>query len=411
MDRANDRLFALEPRVGRWLFIPVGIAVLMCLGSVYSWSVFKKPLQAELQLTATQAMLPFTLALTFYAAAMPVAGFVIARIGPRLTTIIGGLVVAAGYLLASVATDITLIVLSYGVIAGAGVGIAYGAPLAVSARWFPDRKGLAVGMTVVGFGLSPVVSAPLASLLIDSLGVRAALRAFGLGMLVLVPALAMLLRLPRGPLPFAAGLPRAQADARDLPPTMLGSRAFYGLWVCFALGTMIGLSAIGISSPVGEELVHIPTQTAAFAVAIFALCNGLSRPLGGWLIDRFPPHRIAAGTYLVILVACGLMKTAGRGDVATYLAAFCLFWACLGGWLAIAPATTLRLFDPDRYTQNYGIVFTAYGVGAIVGTLLTGTIRDLTGSYGRAFDLMAFLAVLGIVASLTLLRPRPARDR
>jgi OFA family oxalate/formate antiporter-like MFS transporter len=116
---------------------------------------------------------------------------------------------------------------------------------------------------------------------------------------------------------------------------------------------------------------------------------------------------VAIGAYSLVLVACVLMVHAQAGQVATYLIAFCLFWFCLGGWLAIAPTTTLRFFNPDRYAQNYGLVFTAYGVGALVGTLVTGQIRDGWGSYTYAFYPMALLAIVGIgVASVLLKRDR-----
>ena len=98
------------------------------------------------------------------------------------------------------------------------------------------------------------------------------------------------------------------------------------------------------------------------------------------------------------------MVNAGPGQGATYIVAFCLFWFCLGGWLAMAPTITLRFFDPERYAQNYGIVFSAYGVGALIGTLVTGRIRDLFGSYNYAFYLMALFAIAGIVVACTMLK-------
>ncbi|MEO0644926.1 MAG: MFS transporter, partial [Cyanobacteria bacterium J06650_10] len=116
------------------------------------------------------------------------------------------------------------------------------------------------------------------------------------------------------------------------------------------------------------------------------------------------PHYVAIATYTLILVASLLMAKVQAGQITVYLFSFCLLWFCLGGWLAIAPTTTLKFFNPERYAQNYGIVFTAYGVGAIVGTLATGQIRDWFGSYTYVFYLMALLAVIGIVIASLLLR-------
>ncbi|MEM9006550.1 MAG: MFS transporter, partial [Cyanobacteria bacterium P01_F01_bin.86] len=190
------RLFGLPAEQGRWLLIPLGTSVLLCLGNVYSWSVFRKPLESELAINATQSLLPYTLALVFYATFVSVAGFCIPRIGPRLTTAIGGVILGIGYLLSSMATNIGMMSLTYGVIAGTGVGIAYGVPMAVVARWFPDKKGLAVGLTIIGFGLSPLITAPLANQLIDAYTVRPTLRILGLTFMVIILGIAIALKLP-----------------------------------------------------------------------------------------------------------------------------------------------------------------------------------------------------------------------
>jgi len=139
------KVLGLPAVKGRWLLIPLGMSVLLCLGTVYSWSIFRKPLEAELNLSATASLLPYTVALVFYAASMPIAGFYIPRVGTRRMTAMGGIIVGLGYILASFAGQIETIILTYGVIAGTGVGIAYGVPMAVAARWFPDKKRFSGG--------------------------------------------------------------------------------------------------------------------------------------------------------------------------------------------------------------------------------------------------------------------------
>ncbi|MEB3312887.1 MAG: OFA family MFS transporter [Cyanobacteriota bacterium] len=411
MDDSYDQhpvtLFGLPATRGRWLLIPLGMAVLLCLGTVYSWSIFRKPLEAELAIGATQSLLPYTVALVCYATLMPMAGFYMLRIGPRRMTALGGLVVGGGYILASLANHIGAITLTYGVINGAGVGIAYGVPMAVVARWFPDRKGLAVGLTIVGFGLSPLITAPLANRLIEALGVRPTLRILGMVFAVVIVAIATTLKLPpRAWHPVSGSAAQLnQIRSQVYPPHLLKSRAFYGLWLCYIIGALVGLSAIGISGPVGEEIIQVEPTVAASSVALFALFNGVSRPLCGWLTDRYRPHQVAIASYSLIVVACILMINAQPGQVLTYLIAFSLFWFCLGGWLALAPTATLRLFDPEHYAQNYGIVFTAYGIGALLGTLIAGQIRDWLGSYTYAFYPMALLAIVGIGLATWLLKP------
>lgn len=404
-DRSELTLFGLPAQQGRWLMIPLGMSVLLCLGSVYSWSVFRKPLEGELNIGATESLLPYTVALVFYAVMMPIAGFYITRIGSRIVTAIGGMIVGMGYILSSFANNIVAMTLTYGLIAGTGVGIAYGVPMAVVARWFPDKKGLAVGLTIIGFGLSPLITAPLAKGLIDAYSVRETLRILGIAFTLIILAIATTLKMP--PKDWQPAQPLSPASCTlpsAYPGNMLKTRSFYGLWICYSIGTFVGLSAIGISSPVGEEMINIDPALAASSVSLFALFNGISRPLFGWLTDRFQPRHVAIVSYTLVLIACILMLNAQEGQVATYLIAFCLFWASLGGWLAMAPTTTLRLFNPDNYAQNYGIVFTAYGVGALLGTLIAGQIRDWFGSYTYAFYPMIFLAIVGIVVASLLLK-------
>ncbi len=400
------KLFGQPPEQGRWLLIPLGMMVLLCLGTVYSWSVFRKPLEAELNLSATASLLPYTVALLCYALTMPIAGFYIPRLGTRRLTVLGGITVGIGYCLASFADTITGIVLTYGVIAGIGVGIAYGVPMVVMARWFSDRKGLAVGLTIVGFGLSPLITAPLAQYLIERYQVRLTLLVLGLTFAVVIGAIATTMKLPPpGWQPNTQAMTQSGSKLpKSYPPVMLKSCSFYALWSCYTIGTFVGLSAIGISSPVAEEIIQIDPQVAAASVSLFALFNGLSRPLFGWLSDRFQPRYVAISTYVLMLIACILMVKAQQGQVANYLIAFSLFWFCLGGWLALAPTTTLRLFNPEDYAQNYGIVFTAYGVGALLGTLVAGQFRDGFGSYTYAFYPMGGLAILGLLLATFLLK-------
>lgn len=406
----NTDIFGLPAEKGRWLLIPLGMTVLLCLGSVYSWSVFRNTIESEFNIGATQSLLPYTVALVFYAALMPIAGFYIPRLGTRTTTTIGGMFVGTGYILSSFANSIEMMTFTYGFIAGTGVGIVYGVPMAVVAKWFPDKKGLAVGLTIIGFGLSPLITAPLANSLIDIYSVKPTLRILGIAFTAIILSIAIVLKMPPTDWHPQNNLTTEAQNNQtfNYPPKPLKSRSFYGLWICYAIGTLVGLSAIGISSSVGQEIININPKLAASSVSLFALFNGLSRPLFGWLSDRFKPHYVAIASYTIILIACILMLNAQEGQVATYLVSFCLFWFCLGGWLAIAPTTTLKFFNPDRYAQTYGLVFTAYGVGALLGTMATGQIRDWFGSYIYAFYPMALLAMIGIVvASVLLKRDRP----
>lgn len=395
-----QRIFGLPASVGRWIHVLLGLLSLLCMGTAYSWTIFRAPLQELFGIQSSASLAPFTVLLVCYAVCMPLAGPWIERLGPRPVMVAGGLLVGLGYFLAGFATSITGVVVAYGILAGAGVGIAYGVPLAVSARWFPDQKGLALGITVIGFGLSPLVTAPLAKSLILAVGPMGAFQVLGILFTVLILLVAALLRFPppgwhpRG-IPLGPSAGAALAASEDRP---LWKRAeFRTLWICYAIGTFVGLSAIGITSSVGREIAGLSSTQTAGLVSLFAVFNGLGRPLFGTLTDRLKPARAAVIAFAVILLACGLIFVLGQGRPPVYIVGFCMLWMCLGGWLAIAPTATAAMVPLAEYARTYGIVFTAYGVGALLGTLSAGSIRDLLGSYRFAFVPMAVLALAGLI--------------
>ncbi|WP_245894862.1 L-lactate MFS transporter [Nostoc cycadae] len=392
---------------GRWLLIPLGATVLLCLGTVYSWSIFRKPLEKLLNINATESLLPFTVLLIMFAVLMPITGFYINRFGSRMITAVGGVIMGLGYILSSLDGNLQLLTFTYGAIAGAGVGIVYGVPLAVIAKWFPDKKGLAVGLTVIGFGLSPLITAPLAKSLIDSYGVRQTFVILGITFTLIILAIATVLKTPPPDWKPAGWNPNvAVSGSTSLTnsETILQTPAFYGLWLCYTIGTFSGLAAIGISSPLAQEIIKLDATTAASTVSLFAVFNALGRLFFGWFTDRFSPKLAAIVSFTLVLIASLMMLKAGQGTVATYLVAFALFYFSFGGWLAIAPTTTLILFSAADYAKNYGLVFTAYGAGALGGTLLAGRIRDIFGSYTIFFYPTTALAILGIVLSVFMLK-------
>lgn len=408
----ETKVFGMPAEKGRWLFIPLGIVVLLCLGTVYSWSIFRKPLEKMLNIGATESLLPFTVLLVVFAILMPITGFFLDKYGCRTVTAVGGVITGLGYILSAFASNISLLVLTYGIVAGAGVGIAYGVPIAVAARWFPDKKGLAVGLTVIGFGLSPLVTAPIAKNWIETYQVPQTFLMLGIAFTFITLAISTTLKFPPPgwtPGHFSGSQATRKSDTIDNVP-MIKTTTFYGLWICYTIGTLAGLAAIGISSPVAQEIIKLDPGQAAFAVSLFAVFNGVGRPLFGWVTDKFKPRNAAIANYILVIIASIIMGNAHEGEVANYLIAFCLFWLSLGGWLAIAPTATLSFFNPKDYAKNYGVVFTAYGVGALLGTIVAGSIRDTFGSYTNAFYVMAILASIGIVCSVFLLKRSVSRS-
>lgn len=413
MTEQNLKLFGVVAEKGRWLLVIIGLLINVCLGSIYAFSIFRKPLESLWEITSIQSGYPFMVFLAIFAITMPLAGNLMARWGPRKTTMLGGLLVGTGWIAASFSPNITILTLLYGVIGGAGVGIVYGCPIAVIAKWFPQKSGLAIGLTVMGFGVSALVMAPPMKIMIDhpGIGILQTFLYLGIALGIVILLLAQLLSFPpTGWIPagtkLTAGIATTVASPQDLNrQEMLKTRHFYALWATYTIGCLSGLMAVGIAFPVGTEIAKLNTTMAALAVSLFAIFNGLGRPLFGAMTDKLSPQYTAIISFAMILSVSLLMSFFEQGNTILYLFTFCILWMCLGGWLAIAPTSTGIFFGKKHYAQNYGVVFTAFGAGAILGTLISSNIKDITGSYLGMFPILAGLAILGMIIAAIGLNP------
>lgn len=405
------KVLGMKAENGRWVYVFLGLVINICLGAIYAFSIFRPPLEKLWNITATQSGLPFMIFLALFALAMPFAGNIMQKWGPRNTMFLGGILVGIGWIAASFSPNINILTLLYGVIGGIGVGVMYGAPIATSAKWFPDRGGLAIGLTVGGFGLSALITAPIIKQLIGTVGPLNTFLYLGIAFLIILIILSIPYKFPPEgwkPAGFVAKTSSTTSSATvELDRgQMIKTGSFWALWLTYTIGCLAGLMAIGISAPAGRE-VGLTAEIAALAVSIYAIFNFIGRPLFGALTDKIKPKAAAVLSFFIIGAASLLIY--GVREKVIFIIGFCLLWLNLGGWLAIAPTATKIFYGTKFYGKNYGLVFTAYGAGAIAGVLLSGQIKDFTGSYFSVFPIVAGLCVLGIIIALIGLKPAKSK--
>ena len=379
---------------------------MLCLGTVYSYSVFRFPIEELFNIGSTQSGMPYMIALAFYAFFMFITGKYIDKYNPRSILLLGGFLVSIGWILSAYAPNIFVLTVTYGVISGAGVGIAYGVPMTVISRWFPEKKGLTVGMVLIGFGLSPLITAPLARNLIENYGIMNTFRILGICFGIIISILSFPFRYPSESGQLSLKLTRNTNDNLSEMNTssMIKSDSFKGLYINFMIGTTIGLMLIGLTSSVGTELIGLSPKFVATLMALFAISNGIGRPIFGWITDKFTSKNAMNLSYCLIIFSAFLILLAKEGSIILYSISFSIFWFNLGGWLAIAPTSTLALFGIKHYSQNYGVVFTAYGIGAVFGVLSSGRLIDLFQDYRYVFYYVIILCLIGILTTSKLIK-------
>ncbi|MEO0072544.1 MAG: OFA family MFS transporter [candidate division WOR-3 bacterium] len=399
-----------EKSFNRWWIVVGAIIIQLCLGAIYAWSVFRKPLEAALQISPTQASLPFSFVLAFFALATIIGGRLYDKIGPRIA-ILGGLLLGLGMVLSGFAQSLTALVIFYGVISGIGIGIAYVCPISAGVKWFPDKRGLITGLAVAGFGAGALIVGPLARAMIDSMGVFNTLRILGVIFAVLVVIGALILRNPpEGYKPQGWTAPQVSAATKVdySPQEMLSSGQFYLIWLMYFIGCATGLMVIGQTSPIGQELARYSKETAAFGVSLLAIFNALGRIFWGRVSDSLGRLR----TLLLMYLICGVA-------ILSYLLIPALpfwFWIgislvgmCFGGYLALYPAVTADFFGTKHVGINYGLVFTAYGVGGLLSNIFAPKVKELTGGYSLAFIITGVLCLISVILSLLVKIPKPSK--
>ena len=403
--QTNDRA-----GISRWWRVVGGLSMNLALGTLYGWSVFVAPLEQQFGWKRADTSMVFTIAVIVFALSFVVAGRIQDKMGPLPCSLAGGILVSLGFYLCSYTTSLTYLYVCFGVIGGLGNGFGYATPIPVMAKWFPDKRGLAVGLAVGGYGAGSAIFGPLAQLkLIPAYGLPATFQILGAIFLVMTIAGALLLRnppagyRPAGWSPAAAKT--AAAAARDFTPgEMLRTPTFYLMWVGYALGCSAGLMVISQLVPFATSVGIAAAALSTMTLVVGAFGNASGRILSGWMSDRLGRINVLRTMIGIGLIAMPALYAAGSNLGLLYAAVFVVYW-CYGTQLSVNGVAASDFWGTKNAGVNYGILFTAWGVAGIIGPRIGGTLYDRYHNYQAAFYTAAALSGVALLCELGARRP------
>src|SRR3989442_1261082 len=396
--------------MNRWVIAVAGIVMQIALGAVYAWSVFRIPLTQAYGWSISQVTITFEFAILVLGLAAFAGGLWMKRAGPRRMAVIGGLGYGLGVILAGQAHgSLGLLYLSFGVLGGFGLGLCYIIPVATLIKWFPDKRGMITGLAVAGFGARALVTAPIAQRLIPSVGLPATFGILGSAYLIAVLGSAFFMKNPPEgyrPAGWQPALPqRTQGAARDMAlGEALRTRQWYALWAMLFLNTMAGISIISQAAPMAQEIARTSAATAAGLVGIISIANATGRFLWAWVSDFLGRARVfqfmfAAQTIVFVLLS--LVHSFGALAMLLFIVLL-----CYGVGFGPMPAFAADFFGPRNVGSIYGLMLTAWGFAGVCGPTLIAHVRQSTGHYIQALEMIAAIMLVSGVLPFVIRPPK-----
>ncbi|MBN2654722.1 MAG: OFA family MFS transporter [Nitrospirae bacterium] len=391
-----------------WVVTAAGTGLNLALGVLYAWSIFGKQFTEAVDKggfgwTKTQATLPYTIAIAFFALMMVPAGRLQDRFGPRVVATAGAILTGIGLIVTSFASSQNAFpaLFGFGLLCGTGFGLGYAAATPAAVKWFPpEKKGLITGLVVSGFGLAPVYIAPLSKYLLSSYGLNSSFMIFGIVFFVLTTLFAQFIKNPQHAAVAASSSGSSSSCRSDYScREMVKDTRFYMLYIEYACAATAGLMIIGHLA----KIVSIQAPNAAaigfLLVALLAIFNAGGRIVAGIVSDYI--GRVVTMSIVFVVQAIVMFFFSQFDTVATFIAGAALVGFNYGACLSLFPATAADYWGTKNLGLNYGILFTAWGVGGVFGPILAGRIADATGSYAAAFNIAG--VILMFAAVLTFL--------
>jgi OFA family oxalate/formate antiporter-like MFS transporter len=401
----------------RWGQLIFGIVCMVMIANLqYGWTLFVNPIDEKHQWGRAAIQVAFTIFVLTETWLVPFEGYLIDKFGPRVMVCGSGVLVAIAWVLNSVADSLTMLYVA-AAIGGVGAGVIYGASVGNALKWFPDRRGLAAGLTAAGFGAgSAFTVVPIANM-IQSSGYEAAFLWFGIGQGIIVIIFSLFLRAPQPGEVKAPAAPAVQQTQRDYTPAeVLRSPVFYVMYAMFVMVGTGGLMAVAQLGPIARDfkidgipvsLLGLTLPALSFALTIDRVLNGVCRPFFGWVSDQIGRENTMFIAFLLEGIGIYALLQFAHEPLLFVLLSGLVFFAW-GEIYSLFPATCTDLYGKKFATTNYGMLYTAKGTAALL-VPLANVLTAATGSWTAVFIVAAVLNIIAAVMALAVLRPMRIR--
>jgi OFA family oxalate/formate antiporter-like MFS transporter len=399
----------------RWAQLIFGIICMVMIANLqYGWTLFVNPIDQKYHWGRAAIQVAFTIFVLTETWLVPIEGYLIDKFGPKIMVSLSGALVAIAWVINSYADSLAMLYLGAAV-GGVGAGIIYGAAVGNALKWFPDRRGLAAGLTAAGFGAgSALTVVPIANMIASS-GYQSAFLWFGLGQGIVVVFVGLLLRAPEaGPPPVTSAVLQTRRDYG--PAEVLKSAPFWVMYVMFVMVGTGGLMATAQLAPIAKDfkvdgisvsILGLTLPALQFALSIDRVLNGLTRPFFGWVSDNIGRENTMFIAFLIEGIGIfALLHYAADPFMFVILSGLVFFaW---GEIYSLFPATCTDIYGRKFATTNYGMLYTAKGTAALL-VPLGNVLMTSTGSWTAVFIIAAVLNIIAAVMALVVLKPMRAK--
>ncbi|TWH46520.1 OFA family MFS transporter [Sporomusa sp. KB1] len=392
----------MKANYNRWLILVATIIVNICIGAQYAWSVFALPLSKLFGWSGMTLALAFTITFATGPIVMICGGMLQDRKGAKFNIVLGGILWGAGLFLTGFVSTPEALYLTFSVIAAVGAGIVYSGNVANTNKFFPDKRGLAVGLAAAGYGSGAMIVAPIASSLIISYGVLTTFKILGAAFLIIIMLCSLIIKgapagyKPEGWVPpVSAGKPGGNDKNWK---QMLQDPLWYVMACMFAIAALAGLMILAHASPIGQTMFKLEPQVAAFYVSLIALFNMAGRVIFGFISDKIGrPNTLAI---MFALSAGMLFLLTNTTSSFMFGVAGAGVGACFGGAQAVFPSLVAEKYGTQNIGVNYGVTFVAFGIAAYFGPMIAANVAKASnGIYTQAFYIAMILNIIGIAVT------------